>query len=164
MIELSPETHSPQRGEPLPRAMGFELQTGRLHEATPGAPVLCEYRRTGDLLTSPMNSGGSDDWSACHEAVQGHIAWDYQGHMRWQDANLGRLCMGAGQSTEPAHCFETAMHGSAERGEKSGWHWRFALELCTGTPDAEATIGCFESAVAQGSGWSDAIESCRAVL
>jgi hypothetical protein len=60
------------------------------------------------------------------------------------------LCQGADESTEPARCFETILHGGADSDEGSGWHWRNALEICAGTLDANATIGCFEDAIAQG--------------
>lgn len=162
IIEIHSTSAASRRGEPMPAAMGFDPRSGRLHEATPGATVLCEYRRVGES-PAPPEPGGAGDTAVCYQAVQGRIAWDYAGSMRWQDANVRRLCAGREGSTEPAHCFDTAMHGSAQRDSSSGWNWRYALDLCAGTPDADAPILCFENEVARGKEWRDAIASCRSI-
>lgn len=98
---------------------------------------------------------------ACAEAVQGRIAWDYRGSTRWAESNIEELCAGAEDSTEPATCFDRAMHGGLDWGGGTRWEWKNALELCRGTRDANRRIQCFERAIAAGTPWSDAIQRCR---
>lgn len=97
---------------------------------------------------------------ACHDAVQGEIAWDYRGSTRWAEGNVERLCEGAEESTEPAVCFQRAMHGGLERGEGTEWHWQQAMDLCAGTRDAEATLSCYRDRTRSGLGWRESIEVC----
>lgn len=100
--------------------------------------------------------------STCADAVQGKIAWDYNGNKTWGAANLNRLCAGAEDSTEPARCFEKVMHGGVNWGGSTQWQWANALNLCAGTRDANATVACFETAIGSGKGWSSAIDQCKA--
>jgi hypothetical protein len=99
--------------------------------------------------------------SRCHAAVQGRIAWDYEGSTLWEPQNLDRLC-GDGRSAEPARCFQQALHGGVDWGGGTHWEWENAIALCQGTQDARATIGCFRSRVRQGYAWEEAIEDCAA--
>lgn len=96
----------------------------------------------------------------CAAAVQGEIAWNYQGNTRWAEGNIERLCRGAENSVEPARCFDRVMHGGVSRGEATRWRWQDALALCQGTRDADATVTCFERQVV-GNDWEQAIETCR---
>ena len=104
--------------------------------------------------------------TACRDALQGHIAWDYDGSTVWATANLDRLCAGAPRSTEPARCFQTAMHGGVGEGGinwggGNRWQWQNAVDLCTGVTDANAVIGCFRERIANGTDWQAAIRACR---
>ena len=98
--------------------------------------------------------------ATCAEAVQGEIAWNYQGNTRWARGNVERLCRGAENSVEPARCFDRVMHGGVSRGEATRWRWQDALALCQGTRDADATVTCFERQVV-GHDWEEAVEACR---
>ena len=95
----------------------------------------------------------------CGGAVQGRIAWDYDGHTQWNAANVDRLCRGSA-STEPARCFEHAMHGGVNWGGGTRWQWGNAIDLCEGSVDAARTISCFETEIAHGSSWTNAIAAC----
>jgi hypothetical protein len=97
----------------------------------------------------------------CAARVQGHIAWDYQGSTRWNDANVERLCRGAETSAGPAVCFQQVMHGGVEWGGGTRWQWENAIDLCEGTTDAARTISCFQSNIAAGVQWSQAIRTCE---
>lgn len=99
---------------------------------------------------------------ACASAIQDQIAWDYQGNTHWEPGNIRDLCAGAGDSIEPARCFETVMHGGVNWGEGRNWEWVNAIALCAGTRDARATVGCFRQQVREGYHWEDAIRECGA--
>ena len=98
--------------------------------------------------------------TACSDAVQGKIAWDYNGSTEWGGENLQRLCNGAESSIEPANCFEQVMHGGVDWGGGTQWGWSNALDLCESTLDADGTIQCFESAIESGDDWEQAILDC----
>lgn len=98
---------------------------------------------------------------ACADAVQGQVAWNYEGNRNWASNNIERLCAGAGDTTQPAHCFERVMHGGVNWGGGVRWKWENALDLCRGTHDADGTIDCFESRIGDGLGWRRAIAACR---
>ncbi len=98
----------------------------------------------------------------CQNLVQDRIEWDYKGSKRWARSNLEKLCLNAEQSDQPGICFDRVMHGNLSHGKGTRWRWRFALRLCAGTLDADATIGCFSSAIAAETPWPEAIDSCRA--
>jgi hypothetical protein len=97
---------------------------------------------------------------ACADAVQGEVAWDYEGNTRWSPRNVERLCEGAEDSNEPARCFERVMHGGVNWGGGTRWSWRNAIALCSGSRDAGATVACFEDRVGE-AGWKAAIQACR---
>jgi hypothetical protein len=160
MIGLTSTTPSSRGVERMPAAIGFDSGTGTLHEATPGSSILCKYNRT-ESGQSP-DTAGTGLASVCHDAVQGRIAWDYQGNKSWREDNVTRLCAGADESIEPARCFETAMHGAVDRGDNSQWQWSHAVDLCSGTSDADATLRCFADRISEGTAWSDSVKDCNA--
>lgn len=96
---------------------------------------------------------------SCSESVQGRIAWNYSGNTNWVPANLVRLCRGAAHA-EPARCFERVMHGGVSWGGGTQWSWENAIDLCEGSQNAERTVSCFQSQMAQGRPWSQAIAAC----
>lgn len=105
---------------------------------------------------APRGAGPS-----CADAVQGEIAWNYEGNTRWAQANVQRLCEGAEDSTEPARCFDRVMHGGVDRGDgATRWTWQDALALCRGSRDAGATVDCFRDAIADGQSRDHAIKRC----
>lgn len=93
----------------------------------------------------------------CRNAVQGQVAWNTAGNTRWADSNVERLCRGAQTSTEPARCFEQIMSGQIDGG---GWTWQPVLDLCEGSPDAGATISCYQRERGAGRDRSAAIARC----
>lgn len=97
----------------------------------------------------------------CERSVQGQIAWDYNGNTTWNPDNVDRLCRGAEDSPEPARCFDRVMHGGVSHGSGTRWVWGNAIDLCKGTRDADATISCFQSRIAQGETWRQAIAACN---
>lgn len=97
----------------------------------------------------------------CADAVQGEVAWNYEGDTRWASSNVARLCRGAKDSPEPARCFERVMHGGVSWGGGTRWQWENALALCRGTRDADATVRCFNRRIDADVGWREAIEACR---
>jgi len=124
-----------------------------------------ERRRVEDLKPlNPASEIGSS--TACRDALQGRIAWDYDGSTVWADANLNRMCADAPRSTEPARCFQTAMHGGTgeggiDWGGGNRWQWQNAVDLCAGVTNADTVIGCFRQQIAGGTGWQAAIRACR---
>lgn len=106
---------------------------------------------------APIGGGGR---FVCASAIQDRIAWDYQGNTHWERSNIRDLCGGAEDSTEPARCFETVLHGGINWGEGRNWEWANAIALCAGTRDSRATIGCFRQQVRNGYHWEDAIRDC----
>ncbi|WP_158272148.1 putative metal-binding motif-containing protein [Marinicauda salina] len=104
---------------------------------------------------------GGGGQGACADAVQGRVAWNYQGQTQWAANNVASLCEGAEASTEPAACFEQAMHGGVARADGSDrWSWGEALELCRGTGSAADSIACFEAEIAGGAATAAAIDRC----
>lgn len=101
-------------------------------------------------------------------------------------AALALLCLGAcGDQPEPAPtveatvtlameetpdpveaqaCYDRVMGSEVSwcQGACFNWESSNAHALCDTSPDADATIGCFESFIAEGFGWSQAIETCSA--
>ncbi len=133
----------------------------------PVPPVIRTDERQPVEDLGPLNPateiGGT---TACRDALQGRIAWDYDGSTLWAATNLERMCGGAPRSTEPARCFQTAMHGGIGEGGISWgggnrWQWQNAVELCAGVTDADATISCFRQQIANGADWQAAIRACR---
>lgn len=114
------------------------------------------------LLAGGSDPAGAQEAGVCREAVQGEIAWNYEGETRWSANNVRRLCRGAEDSTGPARCFQRVMHGGVDWGGGTRWSWRNALGLCQGTRDPGATVACFRRRVDGGAGWREAIDGCRA--
>jgi hypothetical protein len=143
---------------PLPELLQWDGDT-KLLEVVVGGPMTCEYRRerSDSESTEPLPAP-----STCGEAVQGQIAWDYEGSTEWAPRNVWRLCAGAETTKEPAICFEEAMHGGLPGRHNIQWRWQDALALCAGTTDAEGTIGCYRSERDSGSSSEDAIAACGA--
>lgn len=98
---------------------------------------------------------------ACHDAVQGKIAWDYKGSKQWSGKNIASLCKGAENSTQPARCFDRVMHDGVNWGGSTKWKWKNALNLCQGTQNAQARVTCFTDKIDEGTGWSSAISACK---
>lgn len=96
----------------------------------------------------------------CRRAVQGQIAWNYQGERRWNPENVRKLCAGA-SNAEPAYCFDQVMHGGVFWGGGTQWQWHNALSLCAGAVDARRTIRCFERELEFTNDWRQAINRCR---
>jgi len=96
----------------------------------------------------------------CHDSLQNKVAWDYQGHKRWAQANMDRLC-GSTRSDQPAKCFNTVMHENVNWGGGSKWQWDNAINLCQGTLNANRTVVCFKNKISQGINWSSAINACK---
>ncbi len=96
----------------------------------------------------------------CRRAVQGQVAWNYQGERRWNPENVRKLCAGA-SNAEPAYCFDQVMHGGVFWGGGTQWQWRNALSLCAGAVDARRTIRCFERELEFTNNWRQAINRCR---
>ncbi len=97
----------------------------------------------------------------CAEVVQGRIAWDYRGSTRWSPTNVERLCAGAESSVDPARCFQIVMHSGVSHGEGTQWGWQDAIELCKGTLDHRATLGCFSDRIRSGLSKVAATDACR---
>ena len=94
---------------------------------------------------------------ACARAVQGRIAWDYNGNTKWAANNINRLCRNS-NNAEPARCFKKAMHGNVNWGGGTQWEWKNAIDLCEQSTNANQTIRCFKENA--GKGWKKAIASC----
>lgn len=105
----------------------------------------------------PADDGGG----TCADAVQGEIAWNYEGETRWAPSNVRRLCRGAEDSAEPARCFDRVMHSGVDWGGGTRWQWRNALALCEGSRDSDTTIACFRERIDRGQGWREAIAACQ---
>ncbi len=95
----------------------------------------------------------------CTLALQGRVAWDYQGNTVWANANIESLCRG-GRDAEPALCFNRIMHGGIDWGGGTLWQWENATTVCQGTQSANATIACFQAQRAAGLDWRSAAGRC----
>lgn len=98
---------------------------------------------------------------ACHDLVQGKIAWNYEGDTRWEERNVKRLCRGTSKGAEPPDCFRIVMHGGVDWGGGTRWEWENAVDLCEGTHDAARTVECFGRSIRAGSHWRSAIRACE---
>ena len=96
----------------------------------------------------------------CNAALQGRIAWDYNGNTVWAENNMARLCRG-GRGAEPAQCFQRIMHGSIDWGGGTQWQWSNAISVCEGTQNAALTVTCFQLQRAAGRDWLTASTLCR---
>lgn len=99
--------------------------------------------------------------STCADSVRGRIEWAGSKNSTWSAANLGALCKGAENSSEPGKCFKRVMSGSVNFGGGTSWNPSNALKLCAGALDANARVSCFEGKIGQGIGWSAAISQCQ---
>lgn len=128
-----------------------------------GDEARVDVERPAQQVAVPVQDEKQTAPNACHDAVQGKIAWDYQGSTRWAEGNIERLCEGAENSVAPARCFDRVMHEGVDRGDGSTrWTWQDASNLCASTRDAGATIDCFKSAVSKGRSQAQAIKECAA--
>lgn len=96
----------------------------------------------------------------CFNAVQGKIAWDYEGHKQWNPISIQALCKNSEDTIEPARCFQQVMHGDVNWGGGTRWRWQNASNLCESTRNADRTIQCFEAAIGRGQPWRTAIANC----
>ena len=99
--------------------------------------------------------------TVCFDAVQGKIAWNYDGTTRWDPTNVTNLCRDAESFVEPAQGFAQVMHNGIDHGGSTRWEWPAASKLCQGTQNATSTVQCFVSAIESGKNQSEAIDSCR---
>jgi hypothetical protein len=119
-------------------------------------------RNLGHPTNNAGTGGGEILGSTCAVAIQGRIAWDYQGTTRWNPSNLKRLCGGAEDSLAPGMCFQRVMHGGVNWGRGTIWEWENALSLCASTRNAEATVSCFEAEIRRHRSWQQSIATCNA--
>ncbi|MEO1575199.1 MAG: PASTA domain-containing protein, partial [Pseudomonadota bacterium] len=117
----------------------------------------------GTLVVAPNTTATYvlSNSATCKNAVQGKVAWDYNGSTRWNAANVANLCKGAETVTAPAQCFKTVMHGGVNWGGGTRWAWKNALDLCAGTKSASSRVTCFKGKIRQGARWQDAIPDCN---
>lgn len=118
---------------------------------------------TPDELSSGSDVIPSPSKNKCYDAVQGKIAWNYEGKTNWDSWNIDRLCRGKEHSTQPAICLEKTLHGGINWGGGTLWEWKNALNLCAGSAKADTTISCFQRAIQQNQGWKTAINSCKQI-
>ncbi len=163
-IPLGPDLAPRHEGLPSPLCWdGIDNDgNGICDQMEPG----CQAPRPGDQV--PLPSPGPvlrtpvATPTACKDAVQDRIAWDYDGHTHWEVDNVARLCRGAETTPAPARCFERVMHGGVDYGGGTRWQWANAIDLCEGSQDADATVACFQAHVAAGDGWPASIDACEA--
>lgn len=115
----------------------------------------------GPVADAAPAPGATVSSRVCFDAVQDNIAWDYAGSRRWSVANISRLCAGNEASTEPAQCFDRAMHGGIEHGAGTQWRWQDAIELCAGSVNHMMSVGCFEIRQRRGDTQAEAINACK---
>jgi hypothetical protein len=99
--------------------------------------------------------------AVCYNAVQGRIAWNYEGNKSWSPNNVKNLCRGTTNPSQPAQCFQRVMHGGINYGGGTRWQWENASNLCAGTNDAARTISCFQGMISRRRSWQDAIAACK---
>ena len=97
----------------------------------------------------------------CHTALQGKVAWNYEGNKAWAKGNLDKMCKLNNQTHQPAKCFQNVMHGNVSWGGGTKWQWGNVVDLCQGTFNANRTVVCFKHKIQQGVGWSTAIGDCK---
>ena len=97
----------------------------------------------------------------CAKHIQDKIAWDTNGHTKWEQTNINKLCQGTAKSKEPGECFNKVMNGHVKWGDGDKWKWENAIRLCAGTSDSEQTITCFQNRVHTVTSWEEAILQCQ---
>ena len=103
----------------------------------------------------------ADASTACREFVQGNIPWSGEGYTTWQGAVLKKLCGNTPAPKQPGLCFSRAMYGGMDLGEQGLSKWAYAVDLCEGTGDADARLGCFERERKAGKDGRAAINACK---
>ena len=53
------------------------------------------------------------------------------------------------------------MNGHINWGQGTDWEWQNAINLCSGSNDAEKTVQCFKNAIAAEKDWREAIMTCQ---
>jgi hypothetical protein len=117
----------------------------------------------GALFLVAISSTAVQAASVCANAIQGKIAWDYNGSTSWMQSNIDALCAGAEDTTGPARCFEKTMHGGVNWGGGTQWEWQNASNLCKGARNGDARVSCFVGQVASNRGWRQAIADCQRI-
>ena len=107
------------------------------------------------------SSAAFAQYPECLNAVQGRIAWNYDGSTAWGAQNVEKLCRG-GLGAEPAQCFDHVMFRGVDWGGGTRWKWENALELCAGSQNEAATVGCFQRQLGAGRDWNFSLAQCRA--
>lgn len=101
-------------------------------------------------------------YGRCANAAQGNIAWNGKGDTNWDDNQLQGLCSEAPDSLEPVNCFVWVMDRGALPNNRGGrWNWDEAVEVCRGTTDRQAQIGCVRTRLRQGENVWAAAANCR---
>ena len=113
------------------------------------------------LQVSPV-SANPNETAACASHIQEKISWDNDGHAKWEQKNIEKLCKGTTSPKEPGECFKKVMSGHVKWGEGDKWEWENAVNLCSGTNDSEQTIECFKKQVHAGTAWKEAVTQCQA--
>ena len=118
--------------------------------------------QSGEPASTKPTAETATGSTACFDAVQGKVAWDYSGSTSWSSANVRATVQGAESSPEPANCFQQVMHDGVDWGGGTQWigttHSIYESSL-----DADATIQCFEAAISGGTDWVEAIAACGKV-
>ena len=99
--------------------------------------------------------------SECAQHIQGKITWDNEGHNKWEQNNISKLCKGTTTPKEPGECFNKVMNGHIKWGEGDKWEWENAIRLCSGTNDSEQSIECFQKQIHASTPWNEAILQCQ---
>jgi len=110
---------------------------------------------------NPPEATAEDGNIACRRFVQGNIPWSADGNTTWQAAVLDKLCENTTAPQQPGLCFSRAMHGGLDMGEHGLSKWAFAVELCSGTSDADERIDCFQRERSAGKEGQAAISACK---
>lgn len=146
------------------RVADNRFAAGRVIRTNPvaGTPVPTRSRVQVFVSTGPEAPNTAQLEAICFSAVQGRIAWNYQGNKSWSPNNVQDLCRGASNPNPraPAECFQRVMHGGINWGGGTQWQWTNARDLCKGTSDADRTIACFQRSL-RGSTWQRAIAACN---
>lgn len=109
----------------------------------------------------PHRSGGAPQagGATCAQAVQGKIAWDNKGSKTWAAGNVKRLCKDSA-GAEAAFCFARAMHSPRYLGWHEPFDWTFPIDLCEGSRNADATLGCYAAERQDGKTQAQAVAAC----
>ena len=130
---------------------------------TAGTPVETGSKVAVFVSSGPIPTSTNTEAleAVCYNAVQGRIAWNYEGNKSWSPNNVKNLCRGTTNPSQPAQCFQRVMHGGINYGGGTRWQWENASNLCAGTNDAARTISCFQGMISRRRSWQDAIAACK---